>query len=33
VRTELAQLRGAERTAAQSTQPLWVQREAAAAER
>jgi flagellar biosynthesis protein FlhG len=32
VRTDLAQLRGAERTAAQSTQPLWVQREAALAE-
>lgn len=31
VRTDLAHLRGAERTANQSTQPLWVQREAAAA--
>jgi flagellar biosynthesis protein FlhG len=32
VRTDLSELRGAERTAAQSTQPLWVQREAASAE-
>jgi flagellar biosynthesis protein FlhG len=32
VRTDLAQLRGAERTATQSTQPLWVQREAAVAD-
>jgi flagellar biosynthesis protein FlhG len=32
VRTDLEQLRGAERTAAQHTQPLWVQRDAATAE-
>jgi flagellar biosynthesis protein FlhG len=30
VRTDLEQLRGAERTAAQYTQPLWVRRDAAA---
>jgi flagellar biosynthesis protein FlhG len=30
--TDLEQLRGAERTAAEHTQPLWVQRDAAAAE-
>lgn len=32
VRTDLAALRGAERMAAHATRPLWVQREAAAAE-
>ena len=32
LRTDLEQLRGAERTAAQHTQPLWVQRDAIAAE-
>lgn len=32
VRTDLAQLRGAERTAANSTHPLWVQRDALVAE-
>jgi hypothetical protein len=32
VRIDLEQLRGVERTAAQHTQPLWVQRDAAAAE-
>ncbi|TMQ16145.1 MAG: MinD/ParA family protein [Deltaproteobacteria bacterium] len=32
LRTDLAELRGAERTAAQHTQPLWVQRDALVAE-
>jgi flagellar biosynthesis protein FlhG len=32
LRVDLEQLRGAERTAAQHTQPLWVQRDAASAE-
>jgi flagellar biosynthesis protein FlhG len=32
LRTDLEQLRGAERTAAEHTQPLWVQRDAVAAE-
>jgi flagellar biosynthesis protein FlhG len=32
VRTDLAQLRGAERTASNSTHPLWVQRDALVAE-
>ncbi len=33
LRIELSQLRGPERTAAQTTQPLWLRREAAALER